>query len=294
MHPKLLKFGYISDFGQTQLTQMMSRGKVGEDGNKSNGRIGQARVLRNLGDLYSEERRYGEKAVRCYDRALQLLEKKPLAGRPTKILCCEILLGMSYCVAEIQRHPDIYPAKEKYMAMDVIPLTERGMNLSKETLGANHPYSLRFARIQADYYDSTERTDIAIPIYETVLEKMTALLGKDHPESIECMGNYGDSCTSLGDSDSMLKGYHLYLDGFASALQRLGPEHPTTDNLIGNIMATAEEDGIFDEYPEEKSGLLHLLSDPRWSHHFEEDIEKVQIEDWSDPEDYSEDEEGDY
>ena len=47
------------------------------------------------------------------------------------------------------------------MTMDVIPLTERGLTMSKETLGATHPYSVRFERIQADYYDSTQRSDMA-------------------------------------------------------------------------------------------------------------------------------------
>jgi hypothetical protein len=297
LHSKLLKLGYISEFGQNEMTKMLTQGKEGEGAENEkvvNRRIVEARVLRNLGDLYSQERRYGKRAVRCYDRALGLLEKKTMKGRATKVLCCEILLGMSYCIAEIQRHPDEYPAKEKYMTMEVIPLTERGLALSKETLGATHPYSLRFERIQADYYDSTDRSDMAIPIYDSVLGRMSAILGKDHPESIECIGNYGDLLTVLGDKDSLLKGYGLYMDAFTASLKRLGPDHPTTDNLISNILATVEEDFIFDENPELRSHLLHVLSDPKWSDHFADELETVQIEDWSDPEEYSDDEEGDY
>jgi hypothetical protein len=165
--------------------------------------------------------------------------------------------------------------------MDVIPLIERGLALSKETLGATHPYSLRFERIQADYYDSTERLDMVIPIYDSVLEQMSAILGKDHPESIECIGNYGDCLTVLGDKDSLLRGYGLYMDAFTASLRRLGPEHPTTDNLIANILATVEEEFIFVENPEVKSHLLHVLSEFKRSDHFAEEIETVQTEDWS-------------
>eukprot|EP00980_Cylindrotheca_fusiformis_P002700 scaffold627_cov125-Cylindrotheca_fusiformis.AAC.17 len=296
LHPKLLKMGYITDFGQGQLSKMIVQNKKGggKEGQAQNGRIAQARVLRTLGDLYSEERRYGKKAVRCYDRALRALDKKPLKGRPAKVLCCQILLGMAYCVAEIQRHPDTYPANEKYMTMDVIPLTERGLALCKETVGESHPYSLRFERIQADYYDSTERSDMAIPIYESVLERMRTILGNDHPETIECSGNYGDLCIWREDEGSLLRGYKLYMAAFEAALNRLGPDHPTTDNLIASIMSTAEDELIFDKNPELKTHLLHVLSNPKWSYRFEGDIKKIEIEDWSDSEEYSDDDDGDY
>jgi hypothetical protein len=297
MHSKLLKRGYISKVGQNEMTKMLTQGKEGEGADNEkvfNRRMVEARVLRNLGDLYSEERRYGKKAVRCYDRALGLLEKKTMKGRATKVLCCELLLGMSYCIAEIQRHPDRYPAKEKYMTMEVIPLTERGLTLSREMLGANHPYSLRFERIKADHYDSTQRSDLAIPIYDDVLRRMFDILGKDHPESIECSSNYADLLTELGDNDSLLKGYGLYMDAFTASLKLLGPDHPTTDNLIGNILATVEEESFLDENPELRSHLLHVLSDPKWNDHFADALETVQIEDWSDSEEYSTDEEGDY
>jgi hypothetical protein len=47
--------------------------------------------------------------------------------------------------------------------MDVIPLTERGLALSKETLGATHPYSLRFERDRSnpeEYSDDEEGDEI--------------------------------------------------------------------------------------------------------------------------------------
>jgi hypothetical protein len=91
-----------------------------------------------------------------------------------------------------------------------------------------------------------------------------------------------------------LKGCGLYMDVFTASLKRLGPDHPNTDNLIGNLLATVEKAFIFDENPELRSHLLHVLSDPKWSDHFADELETVQTEDWSDPEEYSDDEEGDY
>jgi hypothetical protein len=44
--------------------------------------------------------------------------------------------------------------------------------------------------------------------------------------------------------------YMLYMDAFTASLRRLGPEHPTTDNLIANILATVEKEFIFVENPE--------------------------------------------
>jgi hypothetical protein len=142
----------------------------------------------------------------------------------------------------------------------------------------------------------TRRSDRTwqIPIYDSVLGRMSAILGKDHPESIECSGNYADLLTELGDNDSLLKGYGLYMDALTASLKRLGPDHHTTDNLIGSILATVEEESFFDENPELRSHLLHVLSDPKWSDHFADELETVQIEDWSDSEEYSTDEEGDY
>jgi hypothetical protein len=92
----------------------------------------------------------------------------------------------------------------------------------------------------------------------------------------------------------LLKGYGLYMDALTASLKRLGPDHHTTDNLIGSILATVEEESFFDENPELRSHLLHVLSDPKWSDHFADELETVQIEDWSDSEEYSTDEEGDY
>jgi hypothetical protein len=93
---------------------------------------------------------------------------------------------------------------------------------------------------------------------DSVLERMSAILGKDHPESIEPTRDYGDRLTVLGDKDGLFRGYGLYMDAFTASLRRLGPEHPTTDNLIPNVLATVEEEFIFLEYVELKSHSLHV------------------------------------
>ncbi|KAL3939095.1 MAG: hypothetical protein SGBAC_006118 [Bacillariaceae sp.] len=293
LHPKLLKRGYISSFGQNEMTKLMTNSSKA----KMDPRIAKAKVLRNLGDVYSGEYLYGKKAVRCYDRALGLLDKKPMKERHTKVLCCQVLLGMSYAISEIQRHPGRYPTKEKYEKMDVIALTERGLALATDTMGPSHPYTLRFQRIQADQYDSSERFEMALPIYESVLEKMKASLGEDHPETILCKSNFGDALTAQeDDADSLLRGYGLYFDALKGGLKRLGAEHPITDSIVGNIMIVAESDEFFIKYPELKPNLLRVLSNPKWSGYFAEEIEKIETDEYSDDgyDSSEEEEDGDY
>ena len=77
LDPKLLKRGYISRYGETELAKLMASGS---DVSSSNLRIAKAKVLRNLGDVYSGKFDYGK-------RALALLDKKPMKDRTILKYC---------------------------------------------------------------------------------------------------------------------------------------------------------------------------------------------------------------
>mmetsp|Transcript_11341 Transcript_11341/g.14937 ORF Transcript_11341/g.14937 Transcript_11341/m.14937 type:complete len:521 (-) Transcript_11341:121-1683(-) len=221
------------------------------------------KILRRLGDLYSAMWLHGKFAVLRYDKALQILEEQPLdneADRSTHILLCEVLADLSYCVSEIQRHcaerSNMRTDDPNWMEVDTLPWIDRAIDIAMKYLEPRHPLTMRCKRIKADNLDGRNENAKAEALYELVLRDQKEVLGKDHPETIETMNNFGDFLTERyedKDRKNYVKGICLYMDGLEGALKRLGPDHVTTKMLAETIKGELEDNSdLLDENPQLK------------------------------------------
>ena len=96
------------------------------------------------------------------------------------------------------------------------------------------------------------------------------VLGTDHPEVIETMNNLADF---LSEKENTLDGFTMYVDAFENALRRIGPNHHTTDMVLANMIASIEDGEVkLNNYPELRTRIITMLSNPKWMHAFKDDI----------------------
>jgi len=201
------------------------------------------RLELRLGALYSALWQHGKQAVLFYDAAVQSARQCQDRRR-----VCDALVELAYCVSEMQRHhdrPNMNSDDPKWMTVDNRPWVEEALVGYKELLGDYHPSTLKAQRVQADVVNEHEDKAQAQLLYRRVLEQQTSVLGTTHPDTIETLNNFGDFLTELfeetEDAAHVEEGVGCYEKGLEGALKRMGPTHPTSRMLLGNIIASLEE-----------------------------------------------------
>ncbi|KAF8252586.1 hypothetical protein K440DRAFT_657801 [Wilcoxina mikolae CBS 423.85] len=85
------------------------------------------------------------------------------------------------------------------------------------------------------YHDITGRYDGALKRYKRAFDGYEKALGKDHPSTLNTIGNMALVFEHQGEYDKALEWYQRALDGKEKAL---GKDHPSTLRTIKNIART--------------------------------------------------------
>ena len=92
-------------------------------------------------------------------------------------------------------------------------------------------------------YQSANRLDRALPLYEETLALKKVKLGPDHPETLATMSNLGRGYQYAGQLDRALP---LLEETLALQKARLGPDHPDTLDTMNNLATSYQDAGQLD------------------------------------------------
>ncbi|MEO0520377.1 MAG: tetratricopeptide repeat protein [Cyanobacteria bacterium P01_A01_bin.116] len=127
---------------------------------------------------------------------------------------------------------------------DVEPLYEEALEISKRTLGEDHPDVATRLNNLALLYSDQGRYSEAEPLYEQALEISKRSLGEDHPAVATSLNNLALLYQEQGRySDAE----PLYQEAIAIGKRTLGEDHPAVATRLNNLALLYQEQGRYSE-----------------------------------------------
>ena len=208
-----------------------------------------ALMHKRLAELYEKSWEHGKKAILQYDLALAAAEH---AHGESHHFVGELLCGMAYCVAEMQRHrdrPNMQSDDKKWMTMDIRPLVARALTILRTELGDTHPFVLKTLRVHADVLDGRAPEGDAAKVkeaheaYKEALGLQETYLGATHPDTLETMNNLGDFLNERfeDDPDKVEEAINTYEKALRAAIKRMDLQHPLARMLLENLHGTVTD-----------------------------------------------------
>ena len=121
------------------------------------------------------------------------------------------------------------------------------MDMRKELLGAEHPYTLRSMASLAVTYRDQGKWNEAEQLEIQVMDKRKELLGAEHLDTLESMGNLASTYRNKGRWN---EAEELEVQVMDMRKKLLGAEHPDTLESMGNLAATYGSQGRWIEAEE--------------------------------------------
>jgi len=116
----------------------------------------------------------------------------------------------------------------------------------------------------AGVYDDAGRLDLAVPIYERVLEARREKLGEQHPDTLLSMSNLG---IALEHSGQVGRAIPLFENAFEAQRTKRGEDHPDTLRTKNNLGAALLDAGLLDRAISLLGEALNALQTKRSAHH---------------------------
>jgi tetratricopeptide (TPR) repeat protein len=113
-----------------------------------------------------------------------------------------------------------------------LPLSEETLQLTKATLGPEHPHTLTSMNTLAGTYLLADKLDLALPLFEETLKLRKATLGPEHPNTLTSMNDLALAYDAAGKLDLALP---LFEETLKLRKATLGPEHPETLTSMQNL-----------------------------------------------------------
>jgi tetratricopeptide (TPR) repeat protein len=120
---------------------------------------------------------------------------------------------------------------------DSLDLHETNVAACRESLGWDHPFTLKCRVNLAHAYSMVDRDDEAIAFHEEALADSRATLGADHPESL---GSQGGLAWLLLRADRADEAIALYEETLADCRRALGDDHYLTEDIAEKLDTTKE------------------------------------------------------
>ncbi len=139
----------------------------------------------------------------------------------------------------------IYSGKGEYDKAE--PIFRAALQRKIETIGKDHPVTLRVANNLGAVLLRSEQYEEAAVLLRGVLKDRRRVLGADHYETLSTYINLGSIVSSLGQKEEAAE---IYRSGYEASLAKYGPDHGRTLTLAFGLANVIKEIGQIDEAEE--------------------------------------------
>lgn len=187
-----------------------------------------ARLLRNIGFMYYEQRRFGQ-ALELYYDALEIRR--------------EVLGEIHADIADIYNCVGhVYYLQEEYeQALD---LYRKALKIRKHTLGINHPATADAYNNVGLIYARSREYEKALKLYKKALEIREKVWGNIHPDTAASLVNIAHIYCEVGKYEKALE---MGLKALEIAKKTLGEFHPDITYAYHLIAKVYKEQGEYEQ-----------------------------------------------